>query len=166
MDETAPARRYYESLTDAWSGRFTIAVTDWRGGGRGAGAPKAMAAAMRLVGPALMETTLAAEGDDFVHTTRVSKWGVTLLETRERIVLAGDGTSLAMTGEQRARFGASEPYEAEGEIDETATRATYRIPWAGVELVQRTRIVDGGAGLELEQLTPFSRAFVVLRRAS
>jgi hypothetical protein len=165
MPERPPARKYYESLVDAWSGRFTFEVTDWRGGGRGAAQVKAMGAMSRVIGPAWIATTLAREGDDFRHTTEVSKWGITVLETTELIVLAGDGRSFSMKGEQRAPFAAREPYEASGEIDESGTRATYRIPWSGVEMVQRTHIVDDGRGLELEQLTPFSRAYVVLRRA-
>ena len=165
MTERPPARKYYESLVDAWSGRFTFEVTDWRAGGKGAGQVKAMGAVSRVIGPAWIATTLAAEGDHFRHTTKVSKWGITVLETTELIVLADDGRTFAMTGEQRAPLAAAEHYEARGEIDESGTRATYWIPWSGVEMVQRTHIVDDGRGLELEQVTPFSRSFVLLRRA-
>lgn len=156
-----PARRYYRSLEGRWSGRFHFAVTDPRAGGEAA-ALRRMAALSRLVGPASIATTLEAEGDCFRHTTRISKWGATLYETAERIELRPDGRALVMSGELRAPFRPVERYEASGEIDERATGATYRIPWAGVEMVQRTAIV--AEGLELSQETPWSRAYVLLRR--
>lgn len=167
-----PALRYYRALVGAWSGRFTLAITDARALRQGS-APwlaKLGLSPLALVpglGAATMATTLgpegAAEARSFRHTTRVSRWGVTLFETDELIVLGGDGRSLRMTGSQRMGPGGAERYESEGEIDEAATRATYRIPWAGESLVQRTHIVP--EGLELSQETRWSRAFVLLRRA-
>lgn len=152
-----PSLRYFRSLLGAWSGDFDFRAKD--GGRTGL---RALGALARVFGPVRMATTLDPDGDGFVHTTRVSKWGVTLYETTEHITLGGDGRSLAMKGEQRAPFRTT-PYESTGEIDEHATRATYRIPWAGLELVQRTRIVD--EGLELEQETAASFGKVLLRRA-
>lgn len=160
----SPALRYYGSLEGHWSGELRFEVTDWRGGGKGAGSVKLMAALSRLVGPARIATTLAAEGDGFLHTTRVTKWGTTLVETSELILPAEDGRSFVMRGEQRALGARPESYEATGTIADDAGGATYRIPWAGVEMIQRTRIVT--EGLELEQVTPFSRARVLLRRAT
>jgi hypothetical protein len=158
-----PARRYYRSLEGRWSGRFHFTVTNASVGGEAA-TLRRMAAISRLIGPATMATTLGAEGAGFRHTTRVTKWGATLYETSEVLELNADGRTFAMRGEQRATLGPSELYEATGEVDETATRATYRIPWAGVELIQRTAIV--AAGLELSQETPWSRGHVRLRRAT
>lgn len=115
-----------------------------------------------------MSTTLAQVGDPnertFLHTTCVSSAGVTLYETRETIRVHEDERSFDMTGEQRALFGRPEPYASAGAIDDEAKRATYRIPWLGEELVQRTEIETGG--LRLRQTTAFSQAEVLLMRGA
>lgn len=130
-----------------------------------AGSPASARATLllaRVAGSLRMDTTLAAAGPGFVHTTRVSKLGLLVYETSERIVLGADGRSLRMSGEQRPRVGPAEPYEATGVIDETATCAEYRIPWMGAEMVQSTAVVQ--EGLELRQETPWSRGYVLLAR--
>jgi hypothetical protein len=158
-----PALRYYGSLVGRWSGRFEMTVTS-SSALRGAAFPvRILATMIRLFGGAAqMHTTLAPEGAGFRHTTRVTKWGVRVFVTEEVISLQGDGRGLRMKGEQRRRFGAAEGYEAHGEIDETATRATYHLRWAGAEMTQRTAIVE--EGLELTQETAWSRGYVLLRR--
>ena len=166
-----PALRYYRALVGAWSGRFTLTITDPRAFREGA-APwltklgLAPVALVPRLGVATMATTLQPQGDGdsptFRHTTRVSRWGVTLFATDEVISLGDDGRSIHMSGSQRMGPGGAEPYESEGEVDEAATRATYRILWVGEPLVQRTAIVP--EGLELSQETRWSRAMVLLRR--
>jgi hypothetical protein len=165
MEEGA-ARRYYESLLGSWSGRFSLAITD---GTAAAKAPFAIRTAVRfarVVGGYVMSTTLrpSKSGDSpgYVHTTRVSSFGVPLFATEEVIVLHPDGRTFQMRGTQRPLIGADETYAADGEIDAAAKRATYQITWAGAPLVQRTTIVP--EGLELSQDTAWSTAFVLLRR--
>jgi hypothetical protein len=170
--ERGPALRYYESLVGSWSGEYTFAVIDW-GGVRSTGtlaqrlSVASMALMTKVAGPSRMATTLAEDepGRSFVHTTRVSKAGILLFETRETIAIADDGRSLRMAGRLRPVGGREEAYEAPGEIDDTATRATYRIPWFGVELLQRTKVEEDGRALALSQETPWLRAEVLLRRA-
>jgi len=159
-----PVHRYYRALEGQWSGTLTLTITDpvaLRGYPL---STRAMMTFSRLLGPVLMQTTLAASGAAYRHTTRVSRAGIPLFVTSEIISPGDDGRSLRMSGEQRTSIGAVERYDADGEVDDSATRATYRIPWLGAPLVQRTRIVD--EGLELTQETPWSRAEVLLRRAA
>lgn len=168
-----PAIRYYSALVGAWSGPFAITVRDPRAVGA-TRAPFPVKLALRSIGlvPVLgrstMSTTLAPVGDPkertFLHTTRVSSAGITLYETRETIRVHEDERTFDMHGEQRALFGQIEPYASEGAIDDEAKRATYRIPWLGEELVQRTEIETGG--LRLTQSTAFSHAEVLLARAT
>jgi hypothetical protein len=165
--EDGPALRYYRSLVGSWSGALTLFVTD-------AGALRAATLATRsrirtmallsgTLGAARMATTLEAVSERrFRHTTRVAKWRATLFDSEEEIAIEDDGRSFRMTGVQRSWPGRREPLSGEGEIDATATGAVYRIPWFGVELIQRTTIVP--EGLELTQETPWSRAAVLLRR--
>lgn len=123
-----------------------------------------MALAARL-GSGWIATTLTAEGPaEFLHTTRIFKWQLTLFRSTELIVVNADGRTFRLSGEQRSRFSRPQPYEADGEVDDSADRATYRIPWAGEVLLQRTRIVE--AGLELVQETAWSRASVLLQRVA
>ncbi len=110
----------------------------------------------------MMKTTLRASGRDYLHTTQVSRLGITLMRSREVITIGDDGRSIRMSGEQRPLIGPKELYESIGEIDDSATRATYRIPWAGTSMTQRTRIVSDG--LALEQETAWSRGAVLLLR--
>ncbi len=155
-----PARRYYASLVGHWSGRLDLAITNAEAA---RAAPFIVRAAVR-VGSFTMATTLHPSGHDYVHTTRVSRLGITLMRSREVIAIDEDGRAIRMSGEQTRFMGPNEPYESTGEIDDSATRATYRIPWAGAPMTQRTRIVR--EGLELEQETVWSRGTVLLRRHS
>ncbi len=53
-------------------------------------------------------------------------------------------------------------YTAQGEIDERAAGATYRIPLLSAQVLQRTAITQ--TGLLLTQETPWMRAQVLLQR--
>jgi hypothetical protein len=156
------ARTYYTSLVGRWAGRFDLRVTSWAEGG---GSIKAMGTMARLVGGLWMETSLEPDGDAFVHTTRVSKAGLVVLTTVERITLGDDGRSLEMNGEQKMRIGGAVPYESTGTIAEDARGAHYRIPWAGTTMDQRTTITADG-DLLLTQETPWSLGRVLLQRVS
>jgi len=165
-----PALRYYRSLEGAWSGRLVFEITDThalRTEKASVALPVAsMALLSYLTGPSRMSTTLAAgpdpEGRTFVHTTRVEALGVTAFETSEVISVREDGESFHVAGTQRSWLGRPQGYEATGEIDASGTAATYRVPWFGTLLVQRTRIETGT--LSLAQETRWSRANVVLAR--
>lgn len=163
-----PATRYYRSLIGAWRGRFQFHVTD-EAALRVAGAARWPATLMawmnRWLGSATMSTTLQAadaDGRAFLHTTRVTKWGIALYATAERIEIADGGRSFTMSGEQGSWPLPRARYDARGEIGDDADRATYRIPWMGVDLEQRTLVNE--LGLLLVQQTAFSRGEVQLRR--
>jgi hypothetical protein len=120
----SPALRYYLALVGAWVGDSVLL--------------RPRAAGLSFLRSAAMSTTLAGEGARvFVHTTKVEKLGVTVFTSRERIELADDGRSFALTGEQRPwPTGRALDYAGAGEIDETGTRATYRFPMFGEKTAQ------------------------------
>lgn len=159
-----PALRYYRSLQGNWLGRLRFEVTDPDELRTRPLDKRTLGFASRF-GSVWIATTLGEEGpSEFLHTTRVFKWKLTLLESTERIRVASDERTFHMSGEQRPLLGRAEPYAAEGHVDAGGERATYRIPWAGEELVQRTHVVPDG--LELVQETAWSRSSVLLRRLS
>jgi hypothetical protein len=167
-----PAERYYASLAGRWDGSLELAITDWSAL-RATAMPwtaklawMSMGAVTQLIGPARLETTLSRAHDsgDWLHTTRVSQIGLCLLKTHERICPHGDGIGLAMHGQQAVwpRLQTPLSYTAQGEIDERAAEATYRIPLLSAEVLQRTAITE--TGLLLTQETPWLRGQVLLQR--
>jgi hypothetical protein len=160
------AQRYYSPLVGAWSGRFEFVVTDSRALGQMGMArwlPLRLFAVLAWYGTR-MSTTLS-QGEDartFLHTTRVSLFGVPIYSTRESIVIGEDGRAFSMTGSQRQTLGKDEAYEAQGEVLSDASGATYRLKFFGGDLVQRTRLVP--EGLSLSQESPWTRGSVVLER--
>ena len=85
------------------------------------------------------------------------------MSSSERIDVQRGGDDVVMRGEQRVPLAGTTPFEATATIHEGATSATYRIPWEGVTMIQRTRIVPDG--VEIAQETPYSQARVLLVRA-
>lgn len=157
-----PVRTYYRSLIGSYEGRLRFLISN-------RAACRLLPWSVRFAGGAAhlaqglsMQTTLAAKGEAFFHTTCVRMFGINIFTTEEEIVRVGNGRALRMHGNQRVRWGRPQVYEATGEIDPTATRATYNVPWLGSALVQRTRIVEGG--LHLTQDTDWSHAEVLLLR--
>ena len=166
MNEPAregPAFDYYRALEGSWLGTLAFKVTSLRTAAK-FGARTGVAALLGQLGSSTsMATTLRASGGGFVHTTRVTASGVTVFETSEHITIGDAGRSIRMAGAQHPRVGPRERYEADGEVDADAMGVTYRIPWMGSPMLQRTARVD--EGLELTQETPWSRASVLLRRS-
>jgi hypothetical protein len=177
MSAERPNRTYYRSVEGAWCGPLDLVITDWAAF---RACPMSlldrvrllsMALSSRLVGPARLETTVDASGgaarDEVVHTTRVSKWGLTFMRTTEWLALAPNGRDLTMRIELRL---APTPWRVRvippspARVDETASRASYRFPWFGTEMRQEAeRSADGGT-VTLTQETAFSRGVQVLRR--
>jgi hypothetical protein len=157
-----PALRYYRSLEGAWLGELRLRVTDAQELRTRSLDVRVIGLLSRL-GSVWMATTLNEAGPrEFVHTTRVFKWRLTLFESSERFLVNDDERSFRVEGELHRRFGRREDFGGEGHVDESATRATYRFKWLEEQLLQRTQIVD--AGLEVEQETDWSNASVLLRR--
>src|SRR5512143_3721694 len=100
MTSEPPNRAYYRSVEGRWSGPLDLAITDWRAFRASAMGLAdrlrvlSMIVAARVVGPCRLDTTVDASGattrDEVIHTTRVTKWGVTFMRSVERIALAGN----------------------------------------------------------------------------
>lgn len=161
MEQDGVSFRYYRGLVGRWAGAFRLSVSD---AAALRGLPlriRMMALFARLDGRLRMATTLdALDATTYLHTTRVTKWGIPVLTSRETITLAADGLRFRIEGEQRPLLAPVEPYAGDGEVGPDG--ALYPIAWAGMPMTQRTRIVP--EGLLLTQETVWSKASVLLRR--
>jgi hypothetical protein len=168
-----PNRAYYRSVQGRWSGSLDFTITDWAAlracpmGTLDRLRMVGMAVATRLIGPARLDTCVDASGDEVVHTTRVSKWGLTVMRSTEWLALEGNGRDLTMRIALRL---APVPWRARAippspaRVDASATRASYRLPWFGTEMRQEAERSADGTTVTLVQETPFSRSVQVLRR--
>ncbi|MEO8605370.1 MAG: hypothetical protein ABI629_22565, partial [bacterium] len=176
LEGEAPNAAYYRAVDGAWCGRFEFIVTDWRAFGA---APLgildrlrllSMVYGERLFGALRIETTVSASGAAdavVVHTTRVSKWGMTLMRSVDTLVLARNGRDLTMRIAMRLaptlwRARVSPPSPAS--VDADGRCASYRFPWLGTEMRQRGERSRDGSTVTLTQETAFSRGVQVLRR--
>ncbi len=171
MESALPNCRYYRALVGQWRGEMDFRITDrkrLRESRLGLTARLCMPCLSMWPSKLFMSTTLdfanGAAGNDFLHTTFVSNLGITLFRSRERIELGDDGHSLQLTGTQVffPRFWQSEELSAYGSVADDHQRAVYSIPFFGDVMEQSVRVVN--EGLELEQVTSFSRAMVHLQR--
>ena len=173
-----PSHAYYRACEGRWSGPLDFVVTDWRALGA---TPLALADRLtvlslawgtRFLGALRIETSVdyasgAARGV-VVHTTRISKWGLTLLRGIETLRLDANGRDLTMDAETRM---VSTPWRttrftgAPASVDEAGMRATYRFPYVGTEMRQRGERSADGTTVTLTQETAFSRGVQVLRRS-
>ena len=176
MSPEPPNRAYYRSVEGHWSGPLDLAITDWRAfrvcpmGLADRLRVLSMVLTARLLGPCRLNTSVDASGaarDEVVHTTRVSKWGVTLMRSVERIALAANGRDVTMQIEMRlaptlwrARIEPGSP----ALVDASGRRASYRFTWFGTEMRQEAERSPDGGTVTLTQLTDFSRGVQVLRR--
>lgn len=175
----SPNRSYYRAVHGRWSTNLEFVLTDlgafWAT--RMSFLDRARLLSMtilpRLLGPLRLDTSVDCESRiahrEVLHTTRVSKLGMTLVSSVETFTLDEDGRRFQMRGEMRLfpnpwqtrGFG-----EAYGEIDASGTQASYRFAWFGTEMRQRGEIGADGDTVTITQETPFSRGVQVLRRAS
>lgn len=166
MSDASPSVRYYRSLVGRWSGSFELRVKDRDALGRQPLFARLVGMAVRLDGRARIATTLAAQAPDrFLHTTRVTRFGLPLLRSRETITLAPDGISFVIEGWQRFLW-RHDPYRGEGQITADASGAHYPITWLGAPMTQTTRIEgpEGQPSLRLLQQTVWSEGQVLLKR--
>lgn len=116
----------------------------------------------KLLGPLTMRTSVdyetRGEAGVILHTTRVSKWGLTLLASEESFTVdptnvgafrMRGGLRMIPTYWDMRSFG-----EGQGTVDDTASRATYTFDWLGVTMRQAT--VATRDAVTLTQTTPFS----------
>jgi hypothetical protein len=170
-----PNRAYYEACAGRWACQMEFAITDWRAwrSSRMALAGRlnlaALAAAVRLMALRLdtsVDVSGAARGE-VVHTTRVSKWGLTLMRSVDRIALDANGRDATMRVAMSffPLLGRVQNFPAAAAtIDAEARRADYRIPWFGGEMHQTGALSADGATVTLIQATDFSHGVQVLRR--
>ncbi|MEQ1508482.1 MAG: hypothetical protein ABMB14_39995 [Myxococcota bacterium] len=172
--EPRPFRAYYRSMRGRWTGTFAFALTDPAALGASdlswveRSQVRWMAAVQRVIGPFRIDTTVDdAQPAEVVHTTRVSKWGLTLFVGLERFVPEPNGRDGRVLGGWSARprwpWQRDQGYgdDARVRVDEDALGATYRMRALG-DLVQVARV--NPAGLSLVQRTGWSRADVQLMR--
>jgi hypothetical protein len=173
----APNHAYYRACEGRWRAPLALAITDWHAF-RTSGLSLAdrwrilsMVIAARVVGPFSLETsvdaTTGAARHEVVHTTRIAKWGLTLMRSTEWLTLDPNGRDVAMRGEFRLvpTLWRPRPMPAvPARVDETASRASYRFAWLGTEMRQEAERSPDGTTVTLIQLTPFSRGVQVLRR--
>lgn len=130
----APARDYYEACRGRWRAPVAITVTD-----AAALATSGMSWADRLsvrllsrwpswLGRVWLDTSVAVDGDEVVHTTTVRWLGLPLQRSVETFTLDPDGQRFTVRGGMTG----------EGAIDATGTRGEYTLRWLGVEIRQRT----------------------------
>lgn len=173
MSVEAPNRAYYRAVEGAWSAPLDLAITDWRAFRRTA-MPLgdrlrvlAMVASARLFGAPRLDTTVDASGEAVVHTTRVSKWGMTLMRSTEELTLDANGRDLSMRIAMRywPTLWREQISLAPAVVDAAGREADYRIPWCGTEMRQRGQYDAAGPVVTLTQETAFLRGVQVLRRA-
>jgi hypothetical protein len=176
VEAEAPNRAYYRSVAGRWSGELHLAITDWGAFRRSPlsaldrGRVLSMLLAARVLGPFRLETSVDASGADrgeIVHTTRVAKWGLTLMRSVERIALSANGRDAAMRIEMRfaptlwkRRIEPDTPVT----IDATGHRASYRFTWFGAPMRQEAERSADGEIVTLVQTTSFARGDQRLRR--
>ena len=177
MTPDPPNRAYYRAVEGRWSAPLDLAITDWpafrasRTGLADRLRVLSLLVATRLAGPCRLETSVDASSgaarNEVVHTTRVTKWGLTFMRSIERITLAADGREATMRIEMRlaptlwrTRIEPATP----AVIDPAGRRASYRFTWFGTEMRQEAERSDDGTTVTLTQVTDFSRGVQVLRR--
>ncbi len=130
-----PARRYYEACVGAWRAPMQLDVHDpaaLRASGMGALdrlSVRLLALWPRWLGRVFLDTTVSFDPDGrVVHTTDVRWLGVPMKRSVERYRILADGRRLEVSGDMTGS----------GEVDATATGATYTLRWLGVTIAQHT----------------------------
>ncbi|MBU6161102.1 MAG: hypothetical protein KGO50_08265 [Myxococcales bacterium] len=161
---TTLAAQYYDALIGSWSGHYQLVVTQPAALSKLPFRGRLMGTMVRLDGNLTMSTTLQRVSEGiYEHTTRMSRWGLTIATSREFITVAPDGKQFVISGVQKMPFG-REPFEGIGTIDDDANGADYPLSWLGQPLRQRTRVQPDGVRIVHE--TSWSRATVLLQRTS
>lgn len=172
-----PNLAYYRANHGRWRSPFAFAITDWRAF---RAAPmtrlerwklRLIACVPKLVGPLEFDTTMdcetARERGQVLHTTRLSKWGISLYRAAEVFTLNPNGTDVLITREERSwpTFRrARESGQSRGAVDPTGAVATYVFPFFGT-LMKQTVTIEAN-GVRVVQETDWSRGEQLLVRES
>lgn len=173
MNDDPPNRSYYRAVAGRWRGDLALTITDWDAFSRSGMSlmdrllVRSLVVAMRLFGPFRLETSVDASAPGVVvHTTRVAKWGITMMRSLEHIALAADGRAARMRIEMRAPI--FSPARVEDDtpvvIDAAGLRASYRFSWFGAPMRQEAERNAEGTVVTLLQTTSFSRSEQRLQR--
>lgn len=174
MSMVINSKIYYQSKEGKWSGFFVFKINDkkilnslkikWFDKCR----VKSLAFFTQFGGKAILSTSVDCtklESENIVlHTTKISKWWVTLYQSNEKVILDPDGLSIKMIGEQRywPQLGKYSHWEAIGSVSKDYDGATYFFDWYTSELQQKVKAIPDG--LEFQQLTSWSNAYFILKR--
>ena len=179
MADPTPFANYYSQRVGKWRGTLHVEFTSWSGFWA---APMSLLdrfrnlgtfLSARLIGPATMLTTVRYpwQGNprEIFHTTRIVKWGMTLMWSSETFALLPDNDRAFRVSGTLFMVplpGAGSDYgDSSGEIvDDAGNAANYHFRWMGQMLEQRTAGLDGR--LALHQMNPWSRNMTVLERYS
>jgi hypothetical protein len=173
MADEAPNRAYYRAVEGAWACRLDLSITDWRAFRATSMSLAerlqllAMLAGMRLAGAFRLDTSVDASRNPVVHTTSVSKWGLTMMRSTEWLSLDANGRDGTMRIAMRYWPNLSREWItdlAPFTVDADGRRADYRIPWFGTEMRQRGEHNAADDTVTLVQETAFLRGVQVLRR--
>ena len=176
MTDPRPNHRYYLANHGQWRGELRWTMTSWR-----AFRTHRMGLMDRLqvlslvfttwaLGPLNMETEVDYHGQgpttgDVVHLTRLGKWGVTLLKSREVFSLHGDGQEVGVRGERRSLplWRAEGFGDSAARVHEDGRRASYAFPWFGTRIEQTVVILEEGHD-RITMETPWMRGEAEVRR--
>ena len=134
MSEASPARAYFEACRGRWRTPVAITVTDVAALQRSGMSwfdrlqVRLLARWPRWLGRVFMDTSVAIDGSDVVHTTVIRWLVLPLMKSVEIFALDRDGS----------RFTVSGSMTGQGSVDPTATHAEYTLRWLGVEITQHT----------------------------
>ena len=177
MSDERPNRAYYRAVEGAWGSTLDLNITDWQAF---RACPMALLDRLsllgmvwmtRLFGPFRLETTVdassAAARDEVIHTTRVVRWGMTLMRSTDTLRLDANGRDATMRIDMRVwpmlwrpRHTAPTPVQ----IDASGREASYRFPWFGADMRQHGARNADNSVVTLTQDTAFSHGVQVLRR--
>ncbi len=168
-----PNLAYYRRNEGGWACTLDFEVRDWSAwwSARMSWMDRAQVVAMHVVCGHTrlirMQTTVdcstSAQGH-VRHTTRLRMWGLELFRSTEFFDLHEDGLRLGVRGERWTWPGLRSDFVgSSGEVSPDGRSASYRFPWFGAELTQRTRIVEGGC--DIEQSTGWGGGVQELRAA-
>ncbi len=151
-----PNHRYYRTNHGVWTSPFEFRITSWRRfwASRMSLFDRLQALSLalvpRLIGRFRMDTTLdyhtAGLTENFVvHTTKISKWGVTLFDSREEFTLDPNGRDVAISGRRKNLWKVENYDNATCRVNAAGTEATYTFPWFGGTLHQVGSVRGWGA---------------------
>lgn len=170
--ENSPSVKYYRDHHGSWLGELLFRIVSWKAfwaTSMGLGDRLALLG-WAVLGTATIETTVdatQATAKQVLHSTRVSRFGITFYRSEERFVLHKNGMTMDLHRVQWRWPASRKALPDDGGsavVHDDGLGVTYDWEWYGARMTQTTRMVE--QGLHLEQETPWSHAETTLRRVS